>query len=150
MDIRSVGDHLLKLKNINIIKLNFPSYFFHNFHIHFVIILFTSYFLFFFHQELENSGMYSEWASLTNLIQTGNEESQSVLGRFPMAVGKEVAMAVVKQLALNLGINLSQPAEPSSMQTDREVQWCMEVSIYSTKLCFWIQIIYIYIYLSYF
>jgi hypothetical protein len=70
--------------------------------------------------------MYSEWASLTSLIQNGNEESQSVLGKFPIAAGKEVAVAVVKQLASNLGF--AQAAEPSPLTTDREVQWCMEAS----------------------
>jgi hypothetical protein len=70
--------------------------------------------------------MYSEWASLTSLIQNGNEESHSVLGKFPIAAGKEVAMAVVKQLAANLGF--AQAAEPSPLSTDREVQWCMEAS----------------------
>jgi len=77
-------------------------------------------------QDSECSGMYSEWASLTSLIQNGNEECQSVLGKFPMAAGKEVAMAVVKQLAANLGF--AQTAEPSPLTTDREVQWCMEAS----------------------
>lgn len=77
-------------------------------------------------QDSECSGMYSEWASLTSLIQNGNEECQSVLGKFPMAAGKEVAMAVVKQLAANLGF--AQTAEPSPLSTDREVQWCMEAS----------------------
>jgi hypothetical protein len=70
--------------------------------------------------------MYSEWASLTSLIQNGNEESQSVLGKFPIPAGKEVAVAVVKQLAANLGF--AQAAEPSPLTTDREVQWCMEAS----------------------
>lgn len=69
--------------------------------------------------------MYSEWASLSSIIQHGNEESQSVLAKFPVAAGKEVAMAVVKQLASNLG--LTQAAEPSPLANDRDVQWCMEV-----------------------
>jgi hypothetical protein len=78
-------------------------------------------------QDSECGGMYSEWASLTSLIQNGNEESQSVLGKFPVAAGKEVAVAVVKQLAANLGF--AQAAEPSPLSTDREVQWCMEASM---------------------
>jgi hypothetical protein len=49
-----------------------------------------------------------------------------VLGKFPMGAGKEVVMAVVKQLAANLGF--AQAAEPSPLTTDREVQWCMEAS----------------------
>lgn len=83
-------------------------------------------------KDSECSGMYSEWASLTSLIQNGNEESQSVLGKFPMAAGKEVAMAVVKQLAANLGF--AQTAEPSPLTTDREVQWCMEVICFGMSL----------------
>nr|CAD7256267.1 unnamed protein product [Timema shepardi] len=54
-------------------------------------------------------GMYSEWASLSALIQNGCDESQSVLGKLPMSAGREVALSVVKQLASNLGI--VQPAE---------------------------------------
>ena len=69
--------------------------------------------------------MYSEWASLSSLIQNGNEDSQSVLGKFSTTAGKEVAVAVVRQLATNLGF--AQAAEPSPLTTDREVQWCMEV-----------------------
>ncbi|XP_069691801.1 ral GTPase-activating protein subunit beta isoform X2 [Periplaneta americana] len=83
-------------------------------------------------KDSEGCGMYSEWASLTSLIQNGNEESQSVLGKFPMAAGKEVAMAVVKQLAANLGF--AQAAEPSPLTTDREVQWCMEVICFGMSL----------------
>ncbi|XP_033610459.1 ral GTPase-activating protein subunit beta isoform X8 [Cryptotermes secundus] len=83
-------------------------------------------------KESESGGMYSEWASLTSLIQNGNEESQSVLGKFPMGSGKEVAMAVVKQLAANLGF--AQAAEPSPLTTDREVQWCMEVICFGMSL----------------
>lgn len=70
--------------------------------------------------------MYGEWASLSSLIQHGSSENHSVLGKLPVAVGKEVAVAVVKNLVTNLGIT-SQSAEPSSLSTDRDVQWCMEV-----------------------
>lgn len=83
-------------------------------------------------KDSESGGMYSEWASLTSLIQNGNEESQSVLGKFPMGAGKEVAMSVVKQLAANLGF--AQAAEPSPLITDREVQWCMEVICFGMSL----------------
>ncbi|XP_021916328.1 ral GTPase-activating protein subunit beta isoform X3 [Zootermopsis nevadensis] len=83
-------------------------------------------------KDSESGGMYSEWASLTSLIQNGNEDSQSVLGKFPIAAGKEVAMAVVKQLASNLGF--AQAAEPSPLTTDREVQWCMEVICFGMSL----------------
>ncbi|KAK7862306.1 hypothetical protein R5R35_014671 [Gryllus longicercus] len=83
-------------------------------------------------KDSEGSGMYSEWASLSSLIQQSNEESQSVLGKFPMVAGKDVAMAVVKQLSSNLG--LTQQAECSPLATDREVQWCMEVICFGLSL----------------
>lgn len=73
--------------------------------------------------------MYSEWASLTNIIQNGSEEYGSVLTKLPVASGRDVTLAVVKQLASNLGI--SQAAEPSQLNSDKEVQWCMEVSLSS-------------------
>ncbi|XP_063235788.1 ral GTPase-activating protein subunit beta isoform X2 [Bacillus rossius redtenbacheri] len=83
-------------------------------------------------QSTSCGGMYSEWASLSALIQNGSEDSQSVLCKFPSPAGKEVALAVVRQLAASLGI--SQPPEPSPLQTDRDVQWCMEVICYGMSL----------------
>ncbi|XP_059483480.1 ral GTPase-activating protein subunit beta isoform X11 [Neocloeon triangulifer] len=77
--------------------------------------------------------MYSEWASLSSTIQNGSEENYSVLGKLPSAVGKEVAISVVKNLVSNLGLT-SQPPEPSSLSTDKEVQWCMEVICYGLSL----------------
>ncbi|CAG2067207.1 unnamed protein product, partial [Timema podura] len=77
-------------------------------------------------------GMYSEWASLSALIQNGCDESQSVLGKLPMSAGREVALSVVKQLASNLGI--AQPAESSPLDSDRDVQWCMEVICFGLSL----------------
>ncbi|KAK9303956.1 hypothetical protein QLX08_004534 [Tetragonisca angustula] len=77
-------------------------------------------------------GMYSEWASLSVLIQQGSEESQSVLEKFSPGAGKEVALSIVRQLAANLGI--TQAAEPSPLCTDKEVQWCMEVICFGLSL----------------
>ncbi|KAL0129771.1 hypothetical protein PUN28_001794 [Cardiocondyla obscurior] len=77
-------------------------------------------------------GMYSEWASLSTLIQQGSEESQSVLEKFPPGAGKEVALSIVRQLAANLGI--TQAGEPSPLSTDKEVQWCMEVICFGLSL----------------
>lgn len=76
--------------------------------------------------------MYSEWTSLSNLIQQGSEETQSVLDKFGPGVGKDVALSIVRSLAANLGI--TQAAEPSPLNTDREVQWCMEVICYGLSL----------------
>lgn len=78
--------------------------------------------------------MYSEWASLSSQIQNGSEDRLSVLDKFPLGAGKEVAVQVVKQLASNLTItsasNLGNSVtEPSNLHTDREVQWTMEVKI---------------------
>ncbi|CAB3365599.1 Hypothetical predicted protein [Cloeon dipterum] len=77
--------------------------------------------------------MYSEWASLSPQIQNGSNENLSVLGKLPSAVGKEVAISVVKNLVTNLGLT-TQPAEPSSLSSDKEVQWCMEVICYGLSL----------------
>jgi hypothetical protein len=76
--------------------------------------------------------MYSEWASLSILIQQGSEDSQSVLEKFAPGVGKEVTLSIVRQLATNLGI--AQAAEPSPLITDKEVQWCMEVICFGLSL----------------
>lgn len=76
--------------------------------------------------------MYSEWASLSVLIQRGSEDSQSVLEKFAPGVGREVTLSIVRQLATNLGI--AQAAEPSTLITDKEVQWCMEVICFGLSL----------------
>lgn len=76
--------------------------------------------------------MYSEWASLSALIQNGSEDSQSVLEKFHPVAGREVALSIVRQLATNLGI--TQAAEHSPLSTDREVQWCMEVICFGLSL----------------
>lgn len=70
-------------------------------------------------------GMYREWASLSTQLLNGSEEGHSVLEKFPGNAGKEVAVAIIRQLASNVGI--SQPPQPSNLVTDKEVQWCMEV-----------------------
>ncbi|XP_046418146.1 ral GTPase-activating protein subunit beta isoform X4 [Neodiprion fabricii] len=77
-------------------------------------------------------GMYSEWASLSTLVQNGSEDSQSVLKKFHPVAGREVALSIVRQLATNLGI--TQAAEHSPLTTDREVQWCMEVICFGLSL----------------
>ncbi|XP_057325973.1 ral GTPase-activating protein subunit beta isoform X2 [Microplitis mediator] len=77
-------------------------------------------------------GMYSEWASLSALIQRGSDESRSVLEKLSPGAGREVALPVVRQLASNLGI--TQAAEPSPLTTDKEVQWCMEVICFGLSL----------------
>lgn len=76
--------------------------------------------------------MYWEWASLSPRLLNSTEEGHSVLEKFPGNAGKEVALAVIRQLASNLGI--SQPPQPSNLVTDREVQWCMEVRFFMSIL----------------
>lgn len=97
--------------------------------------------------------MYTEWASLTPTITSNvnGAQSHSVLTKFSGSSGVAVTVAVsffnqpvcflykvnlsfqvVKQLASNLGI--SQAAEPSSLVTDQEVFWCMDVISYGLSL----------------
>nr|XP_029720269.1 ral GTPase-activating protein subunit beta isoform X5 [Aedes albopictus] len=78
--------------------------------------------------------MYSEWASLVPTITENitNAQSQSVLGKFGIAGGRDVAAVVVKQLAGNLGI--TNAAEPSTLVADQEVQWCMDVICHGLSL----------------
>ncbi|XP_065095232.1 ral GTPase-activating protein subunit beta isoform X6 [Ochlerotatus camptorhynchus] len=78
--------------------------------------------------------MYSEWASLVPTITENitNAQSQSVLGKFGIVGGRDVAAVVVKQLAGNLGI--TNAAEPSTLVADQEVQWCMDVICHGLSL----------------
>ena len=63
--------------------------------------------------------MYSEWTSLSLMLQNNDDANQSVLEKFGLTTSKDVTLGVVRQLASNLGI--SQPAEPSPLVTDKEV-----------------------------
>ncbi|XP_058062328.1 ral GTPase-activating protein subunit beta isoform X2 [Anopheles bellator] len=78
--------------------------------------------------------MYSEWASLVPIISDNinNAQTQSVLGKFSIVGGRDVAAVVIKQLASTLGITNS--AEPSNLKTDQEVQWCMDVICHGLSL----------------
>lgn len=62
--------------------------------------------------------MYSEWTSLSLALQQGGRES--VLEKFGLPVSKEITLGLVRQLASNLGI--SQPPEPSSLTTEKDVR----------------------------
>lgn len=59
--------------------------------------------------------MYTEWISLSHVIEANSNgaQSQSVLNKFSGQAGREVAVAIVKQLAGSLG--LTQPVEGSSL-----------------------------------
>ena len=73
--------------------------------------------------------MYAQWASLQDEIQF-DKANKSVLHKFPNQVGRDVACSVVKHIAQNLSINVSN-CDPSNLESDMEVKWTMEViSIY--------------------
>ncbi|KAJ8946712.1 hypothetical protein NQ318_006970, partial [Aromia moschata] len=72
----------------------------------------------------ENKGMYSEWTSLSLVVQQAGEESHSVLEKFGLPVSKEVTLGLVRQLASNLGIT----------QPPNQIQWCMEVLCFGLSL----------------
>uniref|UniRef100_A0A182Q2H7 Ral GTPase-activating protein subunit alpha/beta N-terminal domain-containing protein n=1 Tax=Anopheles farauti TaxID=69004 RepID=A0A182Q2H7_9DIPT len=78
--------------------------------------------------------MYSEWASLYPIIaeNINNAQTQSVLGKFSIVGGRDVAAVVIKQLASTLGITNN--AEPSNLHTDQEVLWCMDVICHGLSL----------------
>lgn len=65
--------------------------------------------------------MFAEWTSLSPAIAANSSgaQSQSVLNKFSGLAGREVAVAVVKQLAANLG--LTQTPVPSTLIKDEEV-----------------------------
>lgn len=63
--------------------------------------------------------MYSEWTSLSPLVQENGSKGQSVLDKFGAGIGREVTLGIVRQLAANLGI--TQAAEPSCLNNDKEV-----------------------------
>ncbi|XP_037051457.1 ral GTPase-activating protein subunit beta isoform X11 [Bradysia coprophila] len=78
--------------------------------------------------------MFAEWASLSPIIAANSNgaQSKSVLNKFSGPAGREVTIAVTKQLAANLGF--TQPAEPSSLANDEEVLWCMDVICHGLSL----------------
>jgi len=71
--------------------------------------------------------MYSDWSSLTVQLQTLGTATQSVLAKLPQEDGKQVVASVVHTVAANLGITVPAEAKPSPLQTEQEVNWCMEV-----------------------
>lgn len=75
--------------------------------------------------------MYSEWESLTEGIQTG-QDPNNVLATFPSAVGKDVVTAVLKPLS-DSG-NTSHATSPSPFSTAQQVKWTMQVIGYGLTL----------------
>ncbi|XP_063707016.1 ral GTPase-activating protein subunit beta isoform X2 [Culicoides brevitarsis] len=78
--------------------------------------------------------MYSQWASLAPVIDqnVNGSQSKSVLNKFSMSCGKDVALTVIKQIASTFSV--AQPTEPSPLTTDQEVLWCMDVICYGLSL----------------
>ncbi|XP_064603525.1 ral GTPase-activating protein subunit beta-like isoform X2 [Liolophura sinensis] len=76
--------------------------------------------------------MYSEWASLEQEIQC-DTANQSVLHKFPAQVGRDVACAVVKPIAQNLSIAVSN-SEQSNLNNTKDVRWVMEVLCFGLSL----------------
>ncbi|XP_014260072.1 ral GTPase-activating protein subunit beta isoform X1 [Cimex lectularius] len=83
-------------------------------------------------KESEGGGMYSEWASLANIVRHESADRESVLNKFPVESGKDVALIIVKDLIKNIG--LTQAPVPSPLVSDKDVQWCMEVICYGLSL----------------
>lgn len=76
--------------------------------------------------------MYSEWLVLP-VTDNARERCTSVLQKFPCAAGRNVVTAVLHSLATNLGIS-SVKCEPSTLVSDIEVNWCMEVICFGLQL----------------
>ncbi|KAL5009165.1 hypothetical protein ScPMuIL_014746 [Solemya velum] len=76
--------------------------------------------------------MYSDWASLQDEI-TCDKVNKSVLDHFPATVGREVSCCVVKYIAQNLSLTVSN-SEHSSLDTDKDVKWTMEVLCFGLSL----------------
>ena len=72
--------------------------------------------------------MYSDWTSVQNDIQTDTGH-QSVLARYPVGVGRDVANSVVHSLAQSLtrSIGGAETGERSSLHNDADVKWTMQV-----------------------
>lgn len=73
--------------------------------------------------------MYSEWTSLEEVIGE-NVGQYSVLQHFPAPVGRDVSCCIVKSLAKHLSISATE-CQPSTLITDKQVQWTMEVNTLS-------------------
>ncbi|XP_077531546.1 ral GTPase-activating protein subunit beta isoform X2 [Haemaphysalis longicornis] len=76
--------------------------------------------------------MYSDWLVLP-VTDDARERCTSVLQKFPCAAGRNVVTAVLHSLASNLGISTPK-CEPSTLVSDIEVNWCMEVICFGLQL----------------
>ena len=73
--------------------------------------------------------MYGDWSSFCYAFQSNQLPNKSVLTTLPMSPdgAKQIVTLVVQPIAANIGITL--PAPLSKLNTDKEVNWCMEVGI---------------------
>jgi len=69
--------------------------------------------------------MYADWSSVQTEIQT-DAGHKSVLSLFPSTVGREVASTIVHSLAQSVARS-NDNKEPSSLSTDAEIRWTMQV-----------------------
>lgn len=80
--------------------------------------------------------MYSDWPSLASSIEENivGAQCKSVLTKFSIPTGKDVATVVIKQIAS--GLTIVQQLEPKSspLTTDAEVLWCMDVICFGLSL----------------
>ena len=72
--------------------------------------------------------MYSDWASVQSEIQ-GDTSHKSVLECFPSIVGRDVASNVIRSLAQSI-IRCNENGESSSLHSDADVRWTMQVPEY--------------------
>lgn len=76
--------------------------------------------------------MYSEWVSIPVSIQV-EERRWSVLHKFPSSVGRDIVVAVMRSLPSTFGVSATN-CEPSTLKTEKEVQWAMEVICFGLDL----------------
>lgn len=78
--------------------------------------------------------MYGDWSSFCYAFQSNQLPNKSVLTTLPMSPdgAKQIVTLVVQPIAANIGITL--PAPLSKLNTDKEVNWCMEVICYGLSL----------------
>ena len=72
--------------------------------------------------------MYGDWSSFSYSFQSNQVPNKSVLTTLPLSPegAKQIVTLVVQPIAANIGISL--PAPLSKLNTNKEVNWCMEVS----------------------
>lgn len=72
--------------------------------------------------------MYSDWSSFCLLVRSDHAPDRSVLSTLPLSAdgAKHIVTIVVQPIAANIGLSLASPV--SRINSDKEVNWCMEAS----------------------